>query len=209
MTRNSRGRDEAARRAIDAAAGGLDLERLTREAVLRAESEGLVDVAYAEADSPFGRLLLAATDRGVVKVALPNQDTDLALTELATLVSPRVLHSPARLDEARRELDAYFEGRLRDFRVPVDWSLSRGFTGKELHVVASIPYGQTLSYGEVAAEAGNARAFRAAGSACGKNPVPLIVPCHRVVQAGGDPGNYGGGPEMKRALLSLEGSLAR
>ena len=209
MTRNSSGTDEAARRAIEAAAGGLDLERLTREAVLRAESEGLVDVAYAEADSPFGRLLLAATDRGVVKVALPNQDTDLALTELATLVSPRVLHSPARRDEARRELDAYFEGRLRDFRVPVDWSLSRGFTGKGLHVVASIPYGETLSYGEVAAEAGNARAFRAAGSACGKNPVPLIVPCHRVVQAGGDPGNYGGGPEMKRALLSLEGSLAR
>jgi len=207
MTRNSRGRDEAARRAISSAADRIDLERLSREAVLRAESEGLVDVAYAEADSPFGRLLLAATDRGVVKVGLPNQETDLVLSELATLVSPRVLHSPARLDEARRELDAYFEGRLRDFRVAVDWSLARGFADRVLHVVASIPYGQTLSYGEVAAEAGNARAFRAAGSACGRNPVPLIVPCHRVVQAGGDPGNYGGGPEMKRALLSLEGSL--
>ena len=207
MTRNSRGRNEAARRAIVSAADRIDIERLSRQAVLRAESEGLVDVAYAEADSPFGRLLLAATDRGVVKVALPNQETDLVLTELAALVSPRVLHSPARLDEARRELDAYFEGRLRDFRVAVDWSLARGFADRVLHVVASIPYGETLSYGEVAAEAGNARAFRAAGSACGKNPVPLIVPCHRVVQAGGDPGNYGGGPEMKRALLSLEGSL--
>jgi methylated-DNA-[protein]-cysteine S-methyltransferase len=207
MTRNSTGEHKAARKAIEEAASGLDLKRLTREAVRRADREGLVDVAYAEVDSPYGRLLLAATDRGVVKLGLPNQETDLVLTELATLVSPRVLESPARLDDARRELDLYFEGQLKDFDVPVDWRLARGFTDKVLHVVARIPFGQTLSYGQVAAEAGNARAFRAAGSACGKNPVPLIVPCHRVVQSSGDPGNYGGGPEMKRSLLSFEGSL--
>ena len=91
--------------------------------------------------------------------------------------------------------------------MPVDWALAHGFTERILHVVARIPYGKTLSYGEIAEEAGNPRAFRAAGTACGANPVPLIVPCHRVVQAGGKPGNYGGGPEMKRALLELEGAL--
>jgi methylated-DNA-[protein]-cysteine S-methyltransferase len=201
--------ESAARRAIEEAAKGLDFERLTREATARAEREGLVEVAYAELDSPFGRLLVAGTERGVVKLALPNQDSELVLRELAAMVSPRVLEAPARLDEARRELEAYFEGDLRHFQVPVDWRLARGFTDKVLHVVARIPYGETLSYGEVAAEAGNPRAFRAAGTACGHNPVPLIVPCHRVVQAGGQPGNYGGGPEMKRGLLELEGSLAR
>jgi len=205
--RNSSGDEGAARRALDEAAKGLDLERLLSDAVSRAESEGLVEVAYAEVDSPYGRLLVAGTDRGIVKLALPNQDAELALRELAALVSPRVLEAPARLDLARRELDEYFEGRLREFHVPVDWRLARGFTDKVLHVVSHIPYGETLSYGEVAAEAGNPRAFRAAGTACGNNPVPLIVPCHRVVQSGGKPGNYGGGPEMKRALLELEGSL--
>ncbi|HET8975860.1 MAG TPA: methylated-DNA--[protein]-cysteine S-methyltransferase [Solirubrobacterales bacterium] len=209
MTRNSSGGESAARKAIEEAASGLDLERLTREAIGRAEREGLVEVAYASMDSPFGPLLLAATDRGVVKLALPNQDSDLVLMELATLVSPRVLESPGRLDEARRELEAYFEGSLKRFSVPVDWSLSTGFTDRVLHEVNRIPYGRTLSYAEVAAKAGNPRAFRAAGTACGRNPVPLIVPCHRVVQAGGDPGNYGGGPEMKRGLLKLEGSLRR
>src|SRR5512134_120840 len=115
MTRNSSGGESAARKAIEEAASGLDLERLTREAIGRAEREGLVEVAYASMDSPFGPLLLAATDRGVVKLALPNQDSDLVLMELATLVSPRVLESPGRLDEARRELEAYFEGSLKRF----------------------------------------------------------------------------------------------
>ena len=207
MTRNPTPEQGAVGKAIAEAASGLDLERLTREAVGRAEREGLVEVAYASVDSPYGPLLLAATGGGVVKLGLPNQDPDLVLRELAALISPRVLESPGRLDDARRELDAYFEGELRDFSVPVDWQLAHGFTDRVLHVVARIPYGETRSYGEVAANAGNPRASRAAGTACGNNPVPLIVPCHRVVQSGGKPGNYGGGPEMKRALLGLEGSL--
>jgi methylated-DNA-[protein]-cysteine S-methyltransferase len=193
------------------ALGGLahrdDVDRLTQQTVKRADSEGLIDVAYTTVDSPHGEIFLAATDRGVVRLGLPNYGTETLLTELAATVSPRVLESPKRLEPARRELDAYFEGKLRDFHVPVDWSLARGFTDKVLHVVAGIPYGKTLSYGEVASRAGNPRAFRAAGTACGHNPVPLIVPCHRVVQSSGLPGNYGGGPEMKQALLELEGAL--
>jgi methylated-DNA-[protein]-cysteine S-methyltransferase len=178
----------------------------------RAQRDGLVDLAYAAVDSPFGELLVAQTERGVVKLALPSRGgsdltADSVLEELATLVSPRIFESPRRLDEARRELDAYFEGELQRFSVPVDWRLAKGFTSKVLHHVARIPYGRTLSYGEVARKAGNPRAFRAAGTACGHNPVPLIVPCHRVVQASGEPGNYGGGPEMKQALLKLEGAL--
>src|SRR4051794_5268756 len=114
----------------------------------------------------------------------------------------------ARLDEERRELEDYFEGRRHEFDVPVDWSLtSPGFRSRALHAVARIPYGRTKTYAEIARAAGNERAFRAAGTACGYNPIPLIVPCHRVVQSGGGIGNYGGGPEMKRALLDLEGAL--
>ena len=183
------------------------LERARAGLVALAEAEGLVEVAYATLDSPYGELFVAATDRGVVKLGLPNLGTDGALEQLAAEISPRVLEAPARLDPARRELDAYFNGELRRFETPVDWRLSRGFTDKVLHVVARIPYGRTLSYGDVAEKAGNPRAFRAAGTACGANPVPLIVPCHRVVQAGGRPGNYGGGPEMKRGLLEMEGVL--
>lgn len=204
--------DEAIRRALRDAGGAVDFERAKRAFSTRATDEGLVEVAYASVDSPFGEMLLAATDRGVVKLALPSHaghelKPDLVLTELAKTVSPAVLEAPARLDPARRELDAYFEGKLTRFGVPVDWRLAKGFTDKVLHQVARIPYGHMLSYGDVAAKAGNPRAFRAAGTACGANPVPLIVPCHRVVQASGDPGNYGGGPEMKRALLELEGAL--
>ena len=171
----------------------------------------MIDIAYATIDSPYGKLLLARTDRGVVKLALPTHGgmhltEDQILEQLARAISPRVLESPKRLDPVRRELDAYFEGKLHRFDVPVDWRLAHGFTDKVLHAVARIPYGETRSYGEVAKQAGNARASRAAGTACGANPVPLIVPCHRVVQASGAPGNYGGGPEMKRALLELEGA---
>jgi methylated-DNA-[protein]-cysteine S-methyltransferase len=183
------------------------LARMRGELLARAEDEGLVDVAYASVDSPHGELLVATTDRGVVKLSLPNYAPDDALGQIAAEVSPRILESPKRLDPVRRELDSYFEGKLKSFSSPVDWRLSRGFADRVLHVVARIPYGETLSYGEVAGEAGNPRAFRAAGTACGINPVPLIVPCHRVVQAGGKPGNYGGGPEMKLALLELEGAL--
>jgi methylated-DNA-[protein]-cysteine S-methyltransferase len=190
-----------------------DLDRAVKGVLERAERDGLIDVAYASVDSPFGKLLVARTDRGVVQVALPShrghqRSEGEVLEELTMLVSPRVLESPSSLDEERRELDEYFEGKRDHFDVPVDWALTpSGFRNRALHAVARIPYGETRTYGEIAKQAGNARAFRAAGTACGRNPIPLIVPCHRVVQSGGGIGNYGGGPEMKRALLDLEGAL--
>lgn len=194
------------------APSGTDLDRAVQGLLARAERDGLIDVAYAPVDSPFGRLLVARTDRGVVRVALPRELTrrseDEVLEDLARYISPRVLEAPARLDEERRELEAYFEGKRDHFDVPVDWELTpAGFRNRALHAVARIPYGKTKTYAEIAKAAGNARAFRAAGTACGKNPIPLIVPCHRVVQSGGGIGNYGGGPEMKRELLSLEGAI--
>jgi methylated-DNA-[protein]-cysteine S-methyltransferase len=179
------------------------IERFTA----RAAKEGLLDVAYTRADSPFGPLLLARTGRGLVRLGLPNQDPEALLEDLAARVSPRVLESPAALDEARRELDLYFEGRLDSFDLPLDWSLSEGFRLRVLRAISSIPYGETRSYTEMARGAGNERAVRAAGSACGRNPIPLVVPCHRVLRSGGALGQYGGGPEMKRALLELEGAL--
>jgi methylated-DNA-[protein]-cysteine S-methyltransferase len=192
---------------------GAELDRAVRGVLARAERDGLIDVAYAEIESPFGELLVARTERGVVRVGLPTErgrkrSRDEVLEELAANVSPRVLESPRRLDEERRELEDYFEGRRQRFEVPVDWRMtSPGFRSRALHAVARIPYGKTKTYAEIAKQAGNPRAFRAAGTACGHNPIPLIVPCHRVVQSGGGIGNYGGGPEMKRALLDLEGAL--
>ena len=174
----------------------------------RAGAEGLLDVAYATTDSPFGPLLLATTPRGLVRVGLPSQDNDELLVDLATRVSPRVLESPARLDAARRELDLYFEGRLTEFDLPLDWQLSRDFRRRVLRAIARIPYGQTRSYTEMAKRAGNERAVRAAGTACGSNPLPLVVPCHRVLRSGGALGGYGGGLPMKEGLLRLEGVLA-
>jgi methylated-DNA-[protein]-cysteine S-methyltransferase len=195
------------------APSGGDLDRAVQGVLARAERDGLIDVAYATVDSPFGRLLVARTDRGVVRLALPShrgdqRTDDEILEDLARFVSPRVLESAARLDEERRELEDYFEGKRHHFDVPVDWKLTpAGFRNRALHAVARIPYGETRTYGQIAKQAGNERAFRAAGTACGRNPIPLIVPCHRVVQSGGGVGNYGGGPEMKRALLDLEGAL--
>ena len=173
----------------------------------RADAEGLLDVAYAEADSPFGPLVLAATPRGLVRVGLPNQPPDAVLEELATAISPRVLELPARLDTARRELEHYFEGRLQRFDLPLDWQLSHGFRRKVLRETARLPYGQTATYAQMAARAGSARAFRAAGSALGSNPIPIVVPCHRVLRTGGNLGGYGGGLRMKQALLRHEGAL--
>jgi len=173
----------------------------------RAAAEGILDVAYATADSPFGELLLAATPRGLVRVGLPSQDSGELLEDLADRVSPRVLEAPARFDETRRELDLYFEGRLRDFDLPLDWQLSRDFRRRALRAIARIPYGETRSYMQVAASAGNERAVRAAGTACGTNPIPIVVPCHRVLRTGGGLGGYGGGLPMKQSLLKLEGVL--
>lgn len=173
----------------------------------RAATEGLLDVAYTTADSPFGTLLLASTPRGLIRVGLPNQDADELLAELATRVSPRVLEAPAELDRVRRELDLYFEGKLTEFDLPLDWRLSRDFRRRVLRAIDRIPYGQTRTYTQMATRAGNERAVRAAGSACGSNPIPVVVPCHRVLRTSGALGGYGGGLPMKEALLRLEGVL--
>jgi methylated-DNA-[protein]-cysteine S-methyltransferase len=174
----------------------------------RAAEEGLLDVAYATLDSPVGELVVAATDRGLVRIGLPGQSMESVLTELSNGVSPRVLSYPRRLDEARRELDQYFAGERERFELPVDWRLSHpGFYRRVLRETAKVPFGEVITYSQAAKRAGSARAFRAAGTALGSNPVPIVVPCHRVVRAGGDIGNYGGGPEMKRFLLELERAL--
>jgi methylated-DNA-[protein]-cysteine S-methyltransferase len=182
-------------------------EALAEEFLRRAEQEGLIDIAYAETDSPVGRLLLATTPRGLIRVSFPIEAPEKVLEELAGSVSPRILESPAKLDEARRELERYFEGGLHDFDLPLDWQLTHGFYRKVLRATARIPYGQTRSYKQMAKRAGSPRAVRAAGSALGSNPLPIIVPCHRVLRTGGALGGYGGGLETKQALLELEGAL--
>ena len=173
----------------------------------RAGAEGLLDVAYATVDSPFGPLLIAATPSGLVRVNLPNYDPEETLEELAAKVSPRVLEAPAKFERARRELDLYFAGKLTEFDLPIDWQLTHGFRGKVQRAIKRIPYGQTRTYTEVARSAGNGRAVRAAGTACGHNPIPIFVPCHRVLRSGGGLGGYGGGLPMKEELLKLEGVL--
>jgi methylated-DNA-[protein]-cysteine S-methyltransferase len=173
----------------------------------RAEVEGLLDVAYATVDSPLGKLLLAQTPRGLVRLGFSTEDHDDVLDELAERVSPRVLEAPARLDGVRRELDEYFEGRLRRFRVKLDWTLTgQGFRHEVLKHTNAIPYGRTSTYMEMATKAGNRKAYRAAGNALGSNPIPVIVPCHRVLATGGGLGGYGGGLDVKERLLHLEGA---
>ena len=176
----------------------------------RALDEGLVSVAYARAESPFGDLLVAATPRGVIRIGFLHQENeDAVVWELSERVSPRVLHAPAELDDARRQLDEYFAGDRRRFELQTDRSLIHGFARAVLARTARIPYGSYLTYGEVAAEAGSPRAHRAAGNALAHNPIPIVIPCHRVLRSGGAIGNYGGGPEMKAALLRLEGAHVR
>jgi methylated-DNA-[protein]-cysteine S-methyltransferase len=171
----------------------------------RADRERGVDVAYEEVDSPLGRLVVAVTARGLVRLAYPGEED--VLDELARDVSPRILRLAGRTDEARRELDEYFEGSRVRFEVPVDWSLTTGFTRKVLRATARIPFGELSTYSEVASRAGSERAYRAAGNALGSNPIPIVVPCHRVVHSGGGLGGYTGGLERKEFLLTLEGVL--
>ncbi len=169
---------------------------------------GLLDVAYATLDSPVGQLLVAATEHGLVTVVYLDGDAlDPALAELANRISPRVLAAPRRLDPARRELDEYFAGGRTAFDVPLDWQLTRGFGRRVLQATARVPFGAVSSYRDVAAAAGSPRGSRAAGNALGTNPLPIIVPCHRVLRSGGALGGYTGGLERKRTLLSLEGVL--
>jgi methylated-DNA-[protein]-cysteine S-methyltransferase len=175
----------------------------------RAEAEGLVDVAYASVDSPLGPLVVAATPRGLVRVAYTEHSSaDEVLENLSARVSPRVLEAPRRLDPVRRELDEYFAGRREDFGVALDWALTApGFRRRVLQECARIPFGATRTYKQMAIAAGSPRAFRAAGGALGSNPIPIVVPCHRVLHSGGGLGGYTGGLERKRFLLQLEGVL--
>jgi methylated-DNA-[protein]-cysteine S-methyltransferase len=155
-------------------------------------------------DSPFGHLTAAVTDAGIVRLAFEGEELDGVLQELADRVSPRVLEVPARLDGVRRELDEYFEGHRHRFTTPVDWRLSHGFHLKAREACYAIPFGKVLTYAELAAAAGSPRAVRAAGQAMARNPVPIVVPCHRVLRTGGALGGYGGGLEVKRWLLDME-----
>lgn len=181
-----------------------DLRRLREHLAATAEAEGILDVAYRVADSPVGPLLLAATDLGLVRVAYLREGHDTVLQSLADRISPRILHAPARLDTTARELDEYFTGTRRAFDVPLDWRLSAGFRATVLHRLPDIGYGHTASYGAVAALAGSPKAARAVGTACATNPLPVVVPCHRVVRSDGSMGGYLGGVEAKHTLLTLE-----
>ncbi|MCA1217274.1 methylated-DNA--[protein]-cysteine S-methyltransferase [Streptomyces sp. 8L] len=162
------------------------------------------DIAYRTVESPIGTLLLAATDRGLVRVAFPVQDHTAVLHQLADSVSPRILHAPARLDDVSAQLDEYFAGRRRHFDVPLDRRLSKGFRREALVQLSDIAYGHTASYAQIAAAAGSPRAVRAVGTACATNPLPLVVPCHRVIRSDGTAGQYAGGAEAKHFLLRLE-----
>jgi methylated-DNA-[protein]-cysteine S-methyltransferase len=173
-----------------------------------ARTRGLVDVAVATTASPIGDLLVAMTNRGLVRVAFEGEERDEVLDELGRRVSPRILESPAATDDIRRELDEYFEHRRVTFDVPVDLRLVRGFGARTLRAASRIPYGSVTTYRALADRIGSPGAARAIGNALGSNPVPVVVPCHRVLRTGGALGGYGGGLERKVALLRLEGSLA-
>jgi len=184
----------------------LDRGRLQAELRAAAERAGLLDVAYASLDSPLGELLVAVTPRGLVRLAYEGERNEAVMAELAERVSPRILDAPERTDAVRRELEDYFAGRRHGFETPVDWSLVRGFASGVLQATARVPFGEVATYAEVAAAAGSPRAYRAAGNALGANPIPIVVPCHRIVHAGGGLGGYTGGLERKRYLLGLEGA---
>ena len=170
----------------------------------RAERQDLLELSYRTIDSPLGPLLLAATRKGLVRVAFSREDHDSVLSRLAADVSPRILRTPRRLDKAARQLDEYFAGKRRAFTLPVDLQLAHGFRQSVLLHLRDIPYGKTESYTAVARAAGHPSAIRAAASACSHNPVPLVVPCHRVVRSDGTVGEYLGGPNAKRTLLAME-----
>ncbi|GHG42497.1 methylated-DNA--protein-cysteine methyltransferase [Sinomonas cellulolyticus] len=182
------------------------LEGLRRSLAAKANREGLLDVAYCVVDSPVGRLLIAATERGLVRVAFEREGHEAVLQSLAQKLSPRILEAPARLGSAAREIEEYFGGKRTSFDLPLDLSLSAGFRRTVLAHLGRIPFGGTESYTEVARAVGNPRAVRAVGTACATNPLPVVVPCHRVLRSDGSLGGYIGGLEAKNALLVLEGS---
>ncbi len=181
-----------------------ELATLHERLAERAAAEGVLDVAYRTLDTPVGTLLLAATGTGLVRVAFAIEGHDQVLQALATQISPRVLRAPRRLDAAAREIDEYFAGRRRTFDLPLDFRLSSGFRRAVLTHLPGIGYGQTASYASLAAAVGSPGAFRAVGTACATNPLPVVLPCHRVVRSDGQAGGYRGGPAAKRLLLDLE-----
>lgn len=180
------------------------LAELRARLAAAAQRDAVLDIAYRVLDAPVGPLLVAATEQGLIRVAYAREDHDVVLQHLADKISPRILHAPGRLDAVARELDEYFAGARHDFDVPLDWRLSAGFRSTVLHHLHEIGYGQTASYAAVAKLAGSPKAVRAVGTACATNPLPVVVPCHRVVRSDGAMGGYLGGVEAKRLLLDLE-----
>jgi len=176
-------------------------------AAARFAAHAPADVHYALVDSPVGTLVAASTAHGLATLSYADRfgGPDGALDWVAARLSPRMLEAPARLDDVRRELDEYFAGRRRDFDLPIDWALTSPFGRRVLQATAAIPFGAVKTYGEMAAQAGNPKASRAAGRALGANPIPIVVPCHRVIGAGGRLTGYTGGLERKVALLGIEG----
>lgn len=180
------------------------MSRLHARLEQAAEADGTLDVAYRTIDTPVGALLLAATPVGLVRVAYDIEGHDAVLRRLAGAVSPRILRSPARLDGVARQFDEYFAKRRTAFDVPVDLRLADGFRREVVEHLRDIGYGHRESYATVAAAIGRPRAVRAVGTACGHNPLPVVVPCHRVVRSDGSAGQYVGGPSAKSTLLDLE-----
>lgn len=204
MTTHERADTDAA--ILAALAGGQDAPSAARHErlVSDADRDGLLDVAYRVIDTPFGPMLLAATAAGLVRIAFDLEGHETVLADLAARISPRLLGSDRRTDTAARQLDEYFGRRRRVFDLALDLRLAAGFRRAVVTHLGDIPYGETETYSEVAAAAGNPRAVRAAGSACANNPLPIVLPCHRVVRSDGTIGRYGGGTEMKVALLAME-----
>jgi methylated-DNA-[protein]-cysteine S-methyltransferase len=183
-----------------------DLTRLHARLAAAAERDNVLDIAYRTVDSPVGALLIASTPAGLVRLAFGSEGHDAVLQNLSERISPRLLHAPKRLDAVARQLDEYFARRRHTFDVPLDWQLSKGFRRVVLgHLAADIGYGTTASYGALARLSGSPKAVRAVGTTCATNPIPVVVPCHRVVRSDGTLGGYRGGPAAKRTLLDLEG----
>ncbi|MFN2465558.1 MAG: methylated-DNA--[protein]-cysteine S-methyltransferase [Candidatus Dormibacteria bacterium] len=178
------------------------LDRLAARAV----REGLVDISYGEMDSPVGNLLLAVTRDGLVRISYTDHNEG-ALEEISRRLSPRIMRRPQATDVVRRQLDEYFARRRQEFDLAIDWALVRGFGRGVLRATVAIPYGRLSTYRDVAAAAGNAKASRATGNALGANPIPIVIPCHRVLRTGGGLGGYTGGLHRKQLLLEVEGVL--
>ena len=183
-----------------------DITRLHARLAAAADRNDFLDVAYRTVDSPVGALLIASTPAGLVRLAFSSEGHDAVLQNLSDRISARLLHAPKRLDDVARQLDEYFSGRRHTFDVPLDWQLSKGFRRVVLgHLAVDVGYGTTASYGALARLSGSPKAVRAVGTTCATNPIPVVVPCHRVVRSDGALGAYRGGPAAKRTLLDLEG----